>query len=96
MTPVRVRGGVRLQLGFNTRSLPQPYGMHTGYANSSITSYCGIAAILLWTDEPNERTSLYTSRVPTRAEAPRNLTLYDGPVPRQYQHSTNAVTHHLL
>jgi hypothetical protein len=38
MTPVRVRGGVRLQLGFNTRSLPQPYGMHTGYANSSITS----------------------------------------------------------
>ena len=38
MTPVGGRGGVRLQLGFNTRSIPQPYGMHAGYVNSSITS----------------------------------------------------------
>src|SRR5215470_8526524 len=38
MTPVRVRGGVRLQVGFHTRSIPQLYGMHAGNANSSITS----------------------------------------------------------
>src|SRR5215475_4116525 len=31
-------GEVRLQLGFNTCSIPQPHRMHAEYANSSITS----------------------------------------------------------
>jgi hypothetical protein len=31
-------GGVRLHLGFNTRSIVQLHGMHAEYANSSITS----------------------------------------------------------
>ncbi len=38
MTPVGVRGGVRLHLGFNIRSIPQPNGMRAEYTNSSITS----------------------------------------------------------
>jgi len=31
-----------------------------------------------------------------RAEAPRHLTLYDGPVPRQYRRGTDAAAHHLF
>ena len=55
-----------------------------------------LVTIPLWTDEPNERASLGTSRVPTRAETPRNVTLYDGSVSWEHWHGTHATTHHLL
>src|SRR6266849_424296 len=74
------------------------YSRSTGenFRNRTCCTYGVIVAILLWTNEPNERASLCTSRVPTRAEAPRYLTLYDGSVPRQYRRGTDAATHHLL
>src|SRR5437870_3455109 len=74
------------------------YSRSTGanFRNRTCCIYGVIVAIPLWTDEPDECASLCTSRVPTRAEAPRHLTLYDGPVPRQYRYGTNVVTHHLL
>src|SRR5207302_10420748 len=74
------------------------YSRSTGenFRNRTCFTYCVIAAIPLWTDEPDERTSLYTSRVPTHAEAPRNLTLYNGSVSREYRHGTYTAAHHLL
>ena len=69
---------------------------HLVITDRTCCTYGVIAMISLWTDETNERAGLCTSRVPTRAEAPRNLTLYDSSVPRQYRHGTNAMTHHLL
>src|SRR5262249_21530499 len=57
------------------------YSRSTGqnFRNRTCCTYGVIAANLLWTDEPNERASLCTSRVPTRAEAPRHLTLDTAP-----------------
>ena len=74
------------------------YSRSTGenFRNRTCFTYCVIATIPLWTDEPNERARLGPIRIPTRAETPRDLTLYDGSVSWEHWRGMHATTHHLL